>query len=68
MKNRIDLHGVKHQDVDVMVEDFILSHDTPMYIITGNSKTMQDKVIKLLEENNFKWAIRAHNLGEIIVL
>ena len=65
---KLDLHGVKHIDVDIMVEDFVLKHDTPLYIITGNSRTMKEKTIKVLDSHNFKWMIMSHNLGEIIVL
>ena len=68
MSNRLDLHGKKHVDVEILVEDFILTNETPIYIITGNSKVMQDIVIKVLNLHNFKWLIKAHNLGEIIVL
>jgi hypothetical protein len=64
----LDLHGVKHADVDVMVEDFILGHITPLYIIVGNSNVMRDKVLKILLKHDFKWVIKSHNLGEIIVL
>lgn len=64
----LDLHGVKHQDVEDLVEDFILSHETPLYIIIGNSNVMKDKVTKILVKHDFKWMIRSHNLGEIIVL
>ena len=65
---KLDLHGVRHSDVDIIVEDFILKYDTPLYIITGNSKIMKDKVILILDIHNFKWIIKSHNLGEIIVL
>lgn len=65
---RLDLHGVKHVDVDNMVEDFILTNDTPMYIIIGNSSVMKDKVINMLIKHDFKWIIKAHNLGEIVIL
>jgi hypothetical protein len=68
MENRLDLHGVRHIDVDELVEDFVLSNQTPLYIITGNSETMRNKVIEILDSHDFKWAIRARNLGEIIVL
>jgi len=64
----LDLHGVKHVDVDIMVEDFILSHSTPLYIIVGNSNVMRDKVTKILLKHDFKWVIKSHNLGEIVVL
>ena len=45
MTNCLDLHGVKHTDVKIKVEDFIASHDTPMCIITGNSNAMRDIMI-----------------------
>lgn len=64
----LDLHGVKHIDVDVMVEDFVLNHNTPLYIIIGNSNVMRDKVTKILLKHDFKWVIKASNLGEIVVL
>jgi hypothetical protein len=68
MRLELDLHGVKHAAVDILVEDFILKHTTPIYIITGNSKVMKDKVIKVIESHDFKWLIKSHNLGEIVVL
>jgi hypothetical protein len=64
----LDLHGVKHADVDLLVEDFVLDHVTPLYIIVGNSTVMKDKVLSILLKHDFKWMIKAHNLGEIIVL
>ena len=64
----LDLHGIKHIDVDLIVEDFVLSNESPMYIITGNSEIMKNKVISILNTHDFKWVIKAHNLGEIIVL
>lgn len=67
MKNRLDLHGIKHADVDILVEDFVLTNKTPMTIITGNSETMRKKTINILDHHKFKWMIMAHNLGEIIV-
>jgi hypothetical protein len=43
----LDLHGVRHQDVDVMVENFILLNqkEFPLTILCGNSV----KMIKLAE-------------------
>jgi len=67
MKNKLDLHGIKHADVDILVEDFVLTNKTPMTIITGNSETMRKKTISILDHHKFKWMIMAHNLGEIIV-
>lgn len=67
MKNRLDLHGIKHADVDILVEDFVLTNKIPMTIITGNSETMRKKTISILDLHKFKWMIMSHNLGEIIV-
>ncbi len=66
--SKLDLHGVRHIDVDELVEDFILANELPLYIITGNSHVMRDKVIRLLNKHNFQYVIRAHNLGEIVVV
>lgn len=65
---RLDLHKVKHIDVPVLVEDFILENQTPLYVVTGNSIKMQKIVFQVLEKHNFKWMIMSHNLGEIIIL
>jgi hypothetical protein len=45
--NRLDLHGVRHGDVDRLVENFILLNQTevPLTIICGNS----DRMIKLVK-------------------
>ena len=67
MKNKLDLHGIKHADVDILVEDFVLTNKTPMTIITGNSETMRKKTISILDHYKFKWMIMSNNLGEIIV-
>lgn len=68
MKNKLDLHGIKHADVEILVEDFVLTNNIPMQIITGNSETMRKKTISILENHNFKWMIMTQNLGEIIVI
>ena len=36
----LDLHGVRHDDVDRMVENFVLLNEPPISIITGNSDKM----------------------------
>ena len=45
MINELDLHGVKHVDVDRKVENFVLLNKPPMTIICGNSSIM----VKLVE-------------------
>lgn len=48
----LDLHGVKHEDVPLIVENFVLSHqhNMPLEIIYGNSVAMMRLVIKVLEK------------------
>jgi len=67
MKNKLDLHGLKHSEVSSIVEDFILTTKTPFSIITGNSNTMKGITINILDNYKFKWVILSNNLGEIIV-
>lgn len=66
---RLDLHGCKHVEAYVKIEDFILNNDVlPKYIITGNSKRMQEIALMVLEKYDFKYMIKSNNLGEIIVV
>ena len=46
--NQLDLHGIKHADVQLLVEDWVLVHqtDVPLRIICGNSA----KMIQLVDE------------------
>ena len=52
---KIDLHGIKHEDVDRLVENFVLLNDAPMRIITGNSNKMRDLVIEVLDRHNIEY-------------
>jgi len=44
--NTLDLHGVRHGEVDRIVENFILlnQNDVPLTIICGNSERMIELV------------------------
>ena len=55
MINKLDLHGIRHEEVDRLVENFVLLNDTPMRIITGNSNIMRDLVIKVLDRHNIEY-------------
>ena len=44
MIKKLDLHGVKHDDVERLVENFVLLNEPPLEIICGNSDKMQDIV------------------------
>ena len=54
----LDLHGVRHSDVEAAVEDFVLTNQQrlPLIIICGNSSKMIDLVSKTLKkmEINFE--------------
>lgn len=48
---QLDLHGVKHRDVDMLVENFILLNQNsfPLIIICGNSQRMIDLVNSVID-------------------
>ena len=57
MIKQLDLHGIRHEEVDRLVENFVLLNETPMRIITGNSHEMRDLVIKVLKRNSINYEI-----------
>jgi len=48
---QLDLHGVRHHEVDHMVENFILVNQSqiPLTIICGNSQKMIDLVYNVID-------------------
>tara|TARA_Y100001970_G_scaffold49957_1_gene63245 strand:- start:231 stop:464 length:234 start_codon:yes stop_codon:yes gene_type:complete len=50
----LDLHGIKHQDVDDEVKDFIFQyqHLLPLIIICGNSNKMIELVSQSLKTSD----------------
>lgn len=64
----LDLHGVRHANVDRIVENFVIINDLPIKIITGNSPQMRSIVFAVLSRHSFRWDYENHwNLGSIIV-
>ena len=55
MTKRLDLHGVKHEDVDRLVENFVLLNSPPIRIITGNSEKMMELTLNVLNKHDFEW-------------
>ena len=55
MTKRLDLHGVKHEDADRLVENFVLLNEPPMKIITGNSEKMTLMTLDVLNRHDFLW-------------
>jgi len=70
-KNTIDLHGLIRDEAFILVEDKLLRLSSigafEAYVVTGNSKPMQDGVIGICERHGFDYLISSHNLGEIVV-
>ena len=52
---KLNLHGVKHEDVDRLVENFVLLNSPPMRIITGNSEKMMLMTLDVLNRHDFLW-------------
>jgi len=64
----LDLHGVRHHQVDRLVENFVLMNDMPVRIITGNSPAMQSLVREVLERYDLKYDCESDwNLGSWII-
>ena len=53
--NTLDLHGIRHEEVDRLVENFVLLNETPMRIITGNSHKMRDLVRNVLDRHSINY-------------
>ena len=55
MTKELNLHGVKHEDADRIVENFVLMNELPMKIITGNSQKMMELTLDVLNRHDFEW-------------
>ncbi len=70
-KPPLDLHGITHLEVQVLVEDYVLTNQTylPLQIVTGNSTGMKNRVTKCLKEHGFSYQIGDDfNKGYVAVL
>ena len=55
MIKQLDLHGIKHEEVDRLVENFVLLNEPPIRIITGNSNGMRDIVTEVLDRHDMEY-------------
>ena len=55
MIKKLDLHGIKHEDVDRLVENFVLLNNPPIRIITGNSNQMRHIVVEVLDRQDMEY-------------
>lgn len=64
----LDLHGLRHHEVDRIVENFVLMEELPVKIITGNSPTMHTLASSVVERHELQWEYESfYNLGAIVV-
>ena len=66
----LDLHGVKHEDAMMVVEEWAIMWDYRVQaftgkIITGNSTKMKTLAVSALKKHNFDYQIMAD--GSILV-
>ncbi|MFT5126587.1 MAG: hypothetical protein ACI8W8_000182 [Rhodothermales bacterium] len=65
---RLDLHGVRHADVALKVEDFLLRAALPAEIITGNSTHNQQTVARTVRTLGlYSFHPHPNNLGSVMV-
>jgi hypothetical protein len=68
---KLDLHGVRHHEVDLMVENFIFlnQHDIPLAIICGSSSKMVELVKVVLDRAGSDYLEgKGFDFGRITVL
>ena len=66
----LDLHGKRHHEVDLIVENFIFLNqdDCPLLIICGNSQKMISLVIQVLDRvGSIYEEGKGYNYGTVIV-
>ena len=64
--NKLDLHGIKNEDVDRLVENFVLLNNPPLNIICGNSDRMVQLVLDVLNRHNIDWERWGHAVVKIL--
>lgn len=64
----LDLHGIRHYNVDHKVENFVLmnQYDTPLTVICGNSQKMIDLVYEVLNRIDCEEVVM-DNYGIIVI-
>ena len=70
MNKSLDLHGVRHADVERLVENFVLLNEPPLTIICGNSdrmiKLVQEILDRLYDDHKIEWRVWNHNTYKIL--
>ncbi len=63
----LDLHGVRHEEVERLLENFILLNEPPLTVITGNSDYMTTILVQFCIKHNIRCERWANN-GEFKIL
>ena len=63
----LDLHGVRHEEVERLLENFILLNKPPLQVITGNSNHMQFVLESFCSKHKINYE-RWANWGEYTIL
>jgi DNA-nicking Smr family endonuclease len=67
----LDLHGRKHEDVQILLDNFIYNHmkkkTSRIYVITGNSDEMKKIVSKISSEHGLTAVENMFHSAEIII-
>ena len=69
--NKLDLHEVRHHEVDLMVENFIFlnQNEVPLNITCGSSSRMVELVQKVLDGNGSDYIVgKGLDFGRITLL
>ena len=67
MEKVLDLHGVRHEDVERLLENFILLNEPPLKVITGNSDYMRYTLENFCSNHGISYE-RWANWGEYTIL
>ena len=67
----LDLHHIKHEDVQGLLDSFIYKHmkrkTSSVNIITGNSEEMKKIVARVANEHGLTAVQHMFNSGEVII-
>ena len=64
----LDLHGVRHHQVDEVVRSFLNFIDLPCQIITGNSQQMKEIVKNVVYQYEwFCYEKDSYNYGTLVI-
>jgi len=64
----LDLHGIKHEDAEKLIEEFVILTELPAKIITGSGNIMKGIVTDVLEKHNLYSEPESYwNLGSWII-